>query len=183
MHRWSAFRGRILLHRCCDPLAVCCRLHIHSLLVKRVRYRGSSCGPVGSWVWRYASMFLSRAKLEHDQPADQPLPKCGSSSCRDRDRGPAGSGPLLGLVCALLLLQPLLLSVFSSKPPVVHRERWYSGAVSDTWVGTFHGAGKHGGHDRAGLFHSGSPESRSSLRLPSIPTVGSFPDIAIVSIP
>lgn len=131
-------------------------------------------------------LFLSRAKLEHDQPPDQPLHMCGSSSCcGDEDRGPRRH---LGLSWVWFVLSSSCshCSCPSSKPPVVHREGWYSGCFrpsAETCVGTFHGAGKHEGHDRAGLFHSGSPESRSLLWPPSIPTVGSFPDIAMISIP
>lgn len=74
-------------------------------------------------------LFLSRAKLEHDQPPDQPLHMCGSSSCcGDEDRGPAGIwAPRVWFVLSSSCSH---CSCPSSKPPVVHREGWYSGAVS-----------------------------------------------------
>lgn len=57
----ACFPGPTLLHHRRDPLAVCCRLHIQSF-GERVRYSGSSCGPVGSWVWLCASACFSRGR-------------------------------------------------------------------------------------------------------------------------
>lgn len=103
----------------------------------------------------------------------------------------AGGGASLGFglrcVCALLLVQSLLLS----RPPIEVSSSSHGKLVlrggsrpsSETCMGTFHGAGKQEGQDRAEVFHCPSRRVLWPHSIPTVHTVGTFSAAAVVGIP
>ena len=138
----------------------------------------------------YVCLFLLIKKLEqfrttsHCRRADMAAAPLVAEAGKRQAGGGASLGFGLRYVCALLLLQSLLLS----RPPIEapcssHGKlvlRGGSRPSSETCVGTFHGAGKQEGQDRAELFQC---PSRGVLWPHSIPTMGTFSAAAVVGIP